>query len=190
MPVLIVYLRKGTTGPITPSLLLAAVALIFSFFGDSFLMFTEKNELFFLLGLGSFAVAQVLYAISFSKAVDVDSNPLPGISQFLYAIPFALFGLGLLYMIWGGIGDLKIPVTVYATLIMTMAVFAVYRNTRSSQESINQVILGAVFFVLSDSLIAINKFYAPMENGHVFIMITYMLAQWNIVNGLQKHYNK
>jgi uncharacterized membrane protein YhhN len=190
MPVLLVYLRKGTTGPLTLSFILAVFALVFSFVGDSVLMYADKDELYFMMGLGAFATAQVLYAVAFSKAVDMNSLPMPNVQKVIYAVPFIFIGLALLWMLWPGIGALKIPVTIYAALIITMAVMAVYRNGRSSTESVNQVILGASFFILSDALLAINKFHTPMQNSGLFIMMTYMLAQWNIINGLQKHFNK
>ncbi|MFY0625746.1 MAG: lysoplasmalogenase [Reichenbachiella sp.] len=189
MPALLVYFRKSTSGPINLSFILAALALVFSFVGDSVLMYSAENEIYFMIGLGAFAVAQLLYVFSFSQAVDQDSSELPDTVKVIYATPFVLLGLGLLWFLWPGLGALKIPVTVYASLIMTMAIYATYRNGRSSQESVNQVILGAVLFVLSDALIAINKFHSPMENERIFVMVTYMLAQWNIINGLQKHYN-
>ncbi len=190
MPVLLVYMRKSTTGPITPSLLLAAGALIFSFLGDSLLMYAPVDELYFLLGLGAFAIAQLFYVFTFSKAVDTDSPAVSGTLKVLYSVPFVLYAVFFLLLIWEGIGALQIPVTIYTALIISMALAAVYRQGRAGREGVNQVIFGAILFVLSDSLIAINKFYAPMENARVFIMLTYVLAQWNIVNGLVKHYNR
>lgn len=190
MPVLLVYLRKGTTGPLTLSLLFAAGALICSFVGDSLLMYAEKDQLYFLGGLGAFAIAQLLYIISFTKAVDNESTPVSTPLKMLYAVPFMAIGLGLLWMIWPGLNGLEIPVIIYGALIVSMALSAVYRSERTSVESANQVILGACFFILSDALLAIDRFHTPMENGGLFIMITYLLAQWNIINGLQRHYNR
>ena len=190
MPVLLVYMRKGTTRPINLSLLLAAAALIFSFVGDSVLMYAAKGEMYFLIGLGAFAIAQLFYVFSFSRAVNTNISPLSHLLKGLYALPFFIYSVVLLSMIWEGIGALQIPVTIYTLLIMFMALSAVYRQGRADREGVNQVIFGVILFVLSDSLIAIDRFYLPMENAGVFIMITYILAQWNIVNGLVKHYNK
>jgi uncharacterized membrane protein YhhN len=44
-------------------------------------------------------------------------------------------------------------------------------------------IIGAVFFVLSDSLLAINKFYHPFWGANISIMLTYGIAQFCIVKG-------
>jgi len=190
IPILLVYFRNGLTGRLSLSFIYAVFALVFSFIGDSFMMYADKKELYFLIGLVGFIIAQLLYTFSFAKAVDSASPPMSNIQKILYAIPFALGGAGVLVMIWPGMSViLKIPICIYTTLIVTMTLYAVYRNGRADDDSVKQVILGAVFFMLSDVLLAIDRFHTPMANAGVFIMIPYVLAQWNIINGLQKHYN-
>ena len=189
MPVLLVYFRKGLKSPVNLSFILAVFALVFSWFGDVALMYVYKADWYFLVGLGAFAVAQSFYFFSFKNARYVEEKQTPLLQHIFNVFPFAVFAIGLLYTLWPTLGGLKVPVTIYASLICTMALGAVYRNGRTNTESFNQVVFGAILFILSDSLIAINKFYAPMENASVWIMGTYILAQWNIINGLQKHYN-
>lgn len=191
MPVLLVYFRKGLRAPVNLSFILAVFALVFSWFGDVALMYVYKREVYFLVGLGFFAVAQGLYFFSFRKAMyNTGEDNFTSFQHVLNVLPFAIYGIGLMYILWPTLGDLKIPVSVYALLIITMVMGAIYRNNRTNKESFNQVVFGAILFILSDSLIAIDKFYAPMENARVWIMGTYILAQWNIINGLQKHYNE
>ncbi|MDP4679522.1 MAG: lysoplasmalogenase, partial [Cyclobacteriaceae bacterium] len=64
------------------------------------------------------------------------------------------------------------------------------RMEQTNQSSFNQVFFGAILFMISDSLLGLNKFLLPIENAQLFILMTYMLAQWNIVNGLLKHFNE
>lgn len=189
MPVLLVYFRKGMKGPVNLSFILGVFALLFSWFGDVALMYVYEKDWFFLVGLGSFAIAQSFYFFSFKNARTSEEKQTPLLQHIFNVFPFAVFAIGLLYTLWPFLDGLKIPVTVYATLICIMALGVVYRNGRTNTESFNQVVFGAILFILSDSLIAINKFYAPMENAAIWIMGTYILAQWNIINGLQKHYN-
>jgi uncharacterized membrane protein YhhN len=49
------------------------------------------------------------------------------------------------------------------------------------------MMLGAAFFVLSDSMLAINKFYMGFPMAGLFIMITYASAQFCIVQGASKY---
>lgn len=190
MPILLVYLRKSMKAPLNTSFMFAVGALLFSFGGDSLLMYDSK-PIYFLLGLGSFAIAQTMYIFAFRKARHETDWRLPTVYRLAYATPFVIFVVVLLWMLLPEVGaDMQIPVTVYALLILSMAVSAVYRVNRTNQDSYNQVFMGAVLFVLSDTLLAINKFHTPMENSRIWVMSTYILAQWNIINGLLKHYNE
>ncbi|MNR13000.1 YhhN-like protein [compost metagenome] len=84
------------------------------------------------------------------------------------------------------LGDLKIPVIVYASVISIMLLFAfngflVWKNPGNKY-----IFVGAIVFVISDSILAINKFYAPVERSSFFIMLTYLVAQYLIVVGILK----
>jgi len=46
---------------------------------------------------------------------------------------------------------------------------------------------GAGLFVISDSVLAINKFYQPFEAAGILIMLTYGLAQFFIIKGAIKY---
>jgi uncharacterized membrane protein YhhN len=49
------------------------------------------------------------------------------------------------------------------------------------------VFVGALLFMLSDCLIAINKFMMPIGHAELCIMSTYMAGQFLIVRGLLEH---
>lgn len=189
MPVLLVYFKRALKVPMNLSFLIGSFALIFSWGGDVLLMFQPTNPNFFIFGLGSFAIAQILYMVTFSKATNVTQNAEVH-SKFPYTIPFLIFSVVFLWYMWPNISDLKIPVTVYSLLLLGITVAAIYRMEQTSLKSFNQVFFGAVLFMLSDSLIAVDKFLTPMNYSGLFIMSTYILAQWNIVNGLLLHYNE
>jgi uncharacterized membrane protein YhhN len=48
------------------------------------------------------------------------------------------------------------------------------------------VLVGALFFIASDSILAFNKFYEPIPYASFLIMITYLAAQFCIVWGILK----
>lgn len=189
MPILLVYLRKGTTGQITMSFLFAAGAIIFSFVGDALLMFMERGAMFFLAGLIAFALAHLSYVLSYSRAKDSE-HKIPVLTKILYAIPFLIVLVGVLIWVLPGVeAMMKLPVVLYGVIINMTILVAIYRNGGAIQESVNQVTLGSIFFLMSDMLLALNLFVQPMANADVWVMLTYIFAQWNIINGLQKHYN-
>ncbi len=189
MPVLLVFFKRALKVPLNTSFMLAVLALLFSWMGDVLLMFQYDDPKFFMFGLGAFAVAQIVYITTFLKARNVeDLNPKK--TNLAYTIPFLLFTVVFLYYLWPTLGEMKVPVMVYSFLLTGMAIAAIFRMERTNLKSFNQLFFGAVLFLMSDSLIAINKFLSPMEYASLFIMITYILAQWNIINGLLEHYNE
>jgi uncharacterized membrane protein YhhN len=68
--------------------------------------------------------------------------------------------------------------------ILSMAFMTLMRRDQVLPSSYLQVVSGAVLFLVSDSLLAINKFYAPVLYSGFFIMLTYSLAQYFIVSGI------
>ena len=97
-----------------------------------------------------------------------------------------LYLYGMLTLLFPTLGDLKIPVSIYAFTISLMLIMAI-RGSLTWQKPMNLLILnGAIAFVTSDSLLAINKFYNPLPNATFLIMVTYIFAQYLITLGILK----
>ena len=149
-------------------------ALLFSCFGDTFLMLLWQNPNFFLFGLGSFLLAQISYTVIFHK----ESKP-----QYYKRIPFLLYTVVLVNILMSAIPkDFKIPIYAYSLAITLMGIKAMERLTNS--KSYLFVLVGAITFIASDSLIAINKFAFDIPFAGVWIMATYIVAQYLIVEGM------
>jgi uncharacterized membrane protein YhhN len=160
-------------------------ALIFSLMGDCFLIFVAKSELFFILGLVSFLCSHICYILLFNK----QKKSVSSSKSKIYSLNFALIALYLLAMLWilaPKLGDLTIPVIVYATVLSLMYASAIKGNAFWTEAGKENVFLGALFFVISDSILAFNKFYMPIPMSSFLIMFTYILAQFFIVKGILK----
>ena len=158
-------------------------ALILSWFGDVILMFQQQNANFFLIGLVCFLLAHVSYIYSFHLA------KRSGVSSLLRKKPwlvllFVIYANIIFYVIHGGLDDMLVPVMVYMCVILAMGLTALNRFGKVSRQSLMDVFLGAVFFMLSDSLLAINKFHSPFAFASLLIMLTYIAAQYFIVKGM------
>ncbi|HRG29060.1 MAG TPA: lysoplasmalogenase [Chitinophagales bacterium] len=164
---------------------LLVIAILFCWAGDVLLMFTEINELFFLLGLAAFLIGHIFYMLTFNKMADKNSIGKP-LQPLFYLIPL-LFALSLLIVLFPNLGEMKVPVIAYATVISLMCVAAMRRWQRTDMPSFITVLTGAVLFIFSDALIAINKFHTPFNAASLLIMITYIAAQYLIITGLLKH---
>jgi uncharacterized membrane protein YhhN len=90
----------------------------------------------------------------------------------------------MIFTLFPKLGPLKIPVLVYAIVITTMLYFAFKGSLKWDKKAGDSVLLGALFFVSSDSILAFNKFYSPIPLNSFLIMATYIAAQYFIVNGI------
>jgi len=163
----------------------ALLALVFSWLGDVLLIF----EGLFLFGLGAFLIAQLFYVFTYRKAsMAVEDNRSTFIRRLFWSVTLIFFGFILLYIMYPFLEDLFIPVSVYCLVIVTMGIMAVQRNGLTSQLSYSLTLFGALLFLTSDAILGINRFVGPIENGHFFVMFTYIFAQWFIIEGLIQHY--
>ncbi len=181
MPLLIYLLFAIANGVITLPRLLLGVALIFSWGGD-ILLITKENETYFLAGLGSFLIAQLLYSYIMLKS----TYQKPKL-QLKPIIPVLVYGLILLYFVIPKAETMAAPIVIYSICILAMVSSSLIRQGLTANDSFLWTAIGAVLFILSDSMIAINKFVVPIPLGETLIMATYITAQYLIVRGILKH---
>ncbi|EMY78569.1 YhhN-like protein [Leptospira weilii serovar Ranarum str. ICFT] len=151
------------------------LGLIFSLFGDMFLGLPGN---YFVFGLGSFLVAQILYSIGFSIG-----NPV----HIVRSIPYFVYGISFYGWIFSGLGaSLYIPVGIYMIAICMMGWRAASREC--SKPEFWKSFAGASLFILSDTLIATRKFTAiPIPWIGVWIMSTYYAAQFLIYESVEEN---
>lgn len=149
------------------------LALLASLAGDVFLMLPSDR---FLAGLGSFFVAQLLFTVGF--ALHGGSFADYAIGAAIVAVlvaPLCLRFVGALRRT--GRGEFVVPVLAYMGAIGAMAASAIASGNAFA-------IVGALLFVVSDSLIAESRFGEERPGGHVAVMVTYHLAQAGLVLSL------
>lgn len=156
--------------------------LLFSLFGDIALMFAAKSADFFIVGLVSFLVAHIFYSLAFYR--DFKNDPMAS-KKYGHLMLFAvgIFSLSFYAILRPYLADLRIPVMVYIFIISVMAILAGYRYKRVNLISFRLIFAGAIFFVISDSALAYNKFVSSYPYSGVIIMGTYMIAQYLITIG-------
>ncbi|HNR73099.1 MAG TPA: lysoplasmalogenase [Cyclobacteriaceae bacterium] len=160
-------------------------ALFFCWLGDVLLML-QRDELFFIAGLVAFLTGQVLYIICYRNFRSAGTG-LTGPQQIRFSLPIILAGTGLVTILFPHLGGLQIPVLVYALVITVMAMQALFRYGYTNSKSFVLVFVGALSFMISDSLLAINKFMQPLPLAGLAVMLTYLLAQYLIVEGVVRH---
>lgn len=152
-------------------------ALFFSLLGDIFLL--DKEGLF-LFGIGAFLITQVLFIVLVLKRSSRSSK-----SNLIWsAIPFLIYLVLLMRTLAPELDDLFYPVLIYGSVISVFGITALnyHLNQRNSESLI--LLSGALLFIASDSMIALNKFYSPHMIYPVAIMLTYALAQYLICHSM------
>lgn len=144
------------------------VGLIFSFLGDLFLLFKWG----FLFGLGSFLLAHLFYIFCFRNLAKIKISN----NWFVF---IGLYLVSLLAFLFPYLKEMKIPVIIYGITISTMFYFSLKTSKRT-------LILGAIFFVISDSVLAINLFVNQSTILSILVMITYVIAQLLLMKGILK----
>ncbi len=188
MPVLAIWLIRRTPG-IRRFLRHTLVAgLLFSMLGDIWMMFSRGSygPFFFLAGLGSFLITHLCYTGGWLSEVGWKNGFLR--RQPYWIAPFALFLLVFLGWLWPGIpSGMYTPVTAYAVVISAMSLSIVNVRGSVGSDVFENMLAGALLFMLSDCLIAVQKFSQPFPGARIIIMLTYLLGQWLLMRGAALH---
>jgi uncharacterized membrane protein YhhN len=145
---------------------LVALSLVFSLAGDVFLMLPKDR---FINGLLSFLVAHVVLSVAFALQAT-------GLSWWLLLPVIA--GTGMYMALAPHLGRMKIPVVVYITVIAAMAWFALERWHLQGSPSAALAALGSVLFLVSDSVLAFNRFRAKFRLAELLVLSTYYVSIW------------
>lgn len=152
--------------------LVFGLGLLFSAGGD--IVLASRIPLQFVIGLSFFFAAHIFYAVSFYGRARVGFSqrklPLGGVLAVVLAMSILVLPRA---------GELLAPVTAYVLAISAMAFLAAVQK-----DGAFSLYAGAVLFVVSDSIIAINKFVAPIPWAGMLIMCTYYLAQFLLARGI------
>ncbi len=156
--------------------------LLFACAGDILLMLQNGRTGYFIFGLIAFLMCHIFYIRAYT--LDHKSNPGHKTPYFLWAVgAFAIFCSGLFFYLQPHLGPMQFPVLMYAIIICIMTLMAVNRYGKVNISSFKLVLYGSLFFLLSDSILAVNKFANPIPQSGALIMATYMIAQYLIVYG-------
>jgi uncharacterized membrane protein YhhN len=182
MALLIVYFLSVTHSN-SPARISALAALFFSWLGDVFLMQQEPG--FFIAGLSSFLLAQLVYSWIFLQARK-RQNKNGHWNLIILVITLAYVAILYAWLYSYLPKDLQLPVLLYALAIGWMLITAFHATAKPFAYPAVLLLSGAILFVLSDSMLAINQFIQPFPLAGVGIMLTYGLAQLFIVQSISR----
>jgi len=171
--------QRGHDEPVARRWILAG--LVLSLAGDVALLWPKEG---FLPGLIAFLLAHLAYIAAFASRARLLSRLAPFL---LYGAVAAL----VLASLWPGVpAGLRVPVALYVVCLAAMAaqagvVWLALRGTPGAPGAWSGAIGGALF-VLSDALLATNRFAEPLPWASLWVLASYWAAQWCIAGSLRE----
>lgn len=153
--------------------------LVLSLAGDVALLWPQQG---FVPGLVAFLLAHLCYLVAFTRGVPLAAQPLA------FAV-YAVVAAAVLGFLWRGVPPaLQVPVLAYVVALAAMAAQAASWWWRARGTGVEAharwAAAGGALFVVSDALLATDKFQGPLPYASVWVLSTYWLAQWLIASSL------
>jgi uncharacterized membrane protein YhhN len=152
---------------------LLGIGFLFSDLGD--ILLELDRSAYFVFGLAAFLIAHVFYITVFIR------KPVFVKSRLIIVLAIIAYGLVLGSILIPHLGSMMKPVVAYLIIILAMGISA---SIGSNNHFL--IIIGACLFILSDSIIAVNKFLMPVPFSSLWIMTIYYSAQFFIISGSLK----
>ena len=167
---------RGANTPVLRRWLLAGLML--SLAGDVALLWPAQG---FLAGLASFLLAHLAYLTAFTRVQRLAARIGP-------FVVYAVVAGGVLTVLWPGVpSPLRGPVLAYVLCLSAMAAQAgVLWRAAPTDPAARRMALGGALFVVSDALLAVNRFAEPLPLASLFILVPYRAAQACIASGLAR----
>jgi uncharacterized membrane protein YhhN len=142
--------------------------LLFSIAGDVFLMLPSDR---FIPGLVSFLIGHLWYIAAFAHG-------RPFRTAFSPLVVFALYGIVIYLVLSPHLGAVKGPVALYIVVILIMGWQSCARWSALRTRAALLAAAGAVLFIISDSILAVNRFHTHFLLARLLNLSTYFIAQW------------
>jgi len=149
-------------------------ALALSTLGDILLDLDPQR--LFVFGLGSFLGAHLVYIFLFVR--NRNRTITLGAPRVLLAVLVLLYSVSVSAWLLPSLGGLIVPVAIYMCAITAMVVSAILARFQNPW-----IVMGAILFLISDSLLAVNKFKTPVPYRDFLVWSTYYAGQYAIATG-------
>jgi uncharacterized membrane protein YhhN len=160
-------------------------ALVFSWFGDVFLLIDKHTGGMFVYGLAAFLAAHVAYIWFFLRVRRI--NRAEKLPNALIFVVIAFYSSALFTFLLPFVGEMLVPVAVYAIALSAMLATSVAAFRFREQDFGRLCVAGTLLFVVSDSILAISRFAFPFPTAPILVMVTYGAAQFLISEGARRN---
>jgi uncharacterized membrane protein YhhN len=148
-----------------------SLGLFFSLLGDIALL---RPAQYFLLGLIAFLCAHIAYLSAFTRNARFPA-------RFSIWLLYLAIAASLYFFLLPALPSaLKLSVAAYAIVLTSMGGQAMGRYIVRGSSTARLAAIGALFFILSDGLLSIDRFRSPLPYASLLILVPYFLGQWLI----------
>jgi len=187
MPVLMFMLYRAVQDRKDNFYRLMQFGLFLSWFGDIALMLDRDNPLYFIAGLSCFLLAHLGYTAGFVGNIRQSAKPFNWGKAAGVAVVFGVFTGVFFFQMKDGLAEMYVPVLAYTLVITAMGIAAALRHGHTHSTDFNLIVVGAVLFILSDCVIAWNKFVVDFPHDQVLNMSLYLSGQFLLAYGSVKY---
>ncbi|QIL19775.1 lysoplasmalogenase [Thermomonas sp. HDW16] len=153
------------------------IGLCFGLLGDVLLML--QGEAAFMAGLGGFLFGHVAYLHAYRQRAALFAAAWPFVS-------YAALACAVLAWLWSYLpADLRVPVVVYVVVLGAMAAQAAAVWWRRRDAATACAAIGGACFLVSDAILAIDRFALPFTAAQALLLMLYWLAQALIALSVQ-----
>jgi len=157
------------------------VAILFAFIGDMLLVII--NDLLFLPGMIAYIVNLFFLCIFFLQLQKIQLRQL--MKPILVVLTLALVG----YFVYGFLGEklkqFQLPVLIYMVFVAITAALAMNTTQHPQLHRTGwYFFIGILVFILSNTILVLNRFHFLYHNLYVAVMLTYGAAQYLLARGV------
>jgi uncharacterized membrane protein YhhN len=164
--------------------LLVFLCLLSLFLGDVFLL--EQTQFYsFPAGLFAFFMANIFYSMVLYRSANLEIN-----KSYPFLLVSAVYLFTIFYLMYDKLNGYFVPILIYIFAVLNMIQAAFLRYKEVNHYSFILVFIGALLFLFSESILALNTFYAPFPYKNVLIMLFYGISQLLIILGILKEQKK
>jgi uncharacterized membrane protein YhhN len=157
------------------------VAILFAFIGDMLLVII--NDLLFLPGMISYIVNLFFLCIFFLQLQKIYLRQL--MRPLLVVLVLSVIG----YFVYGFLGEklkqFQLPVLIYMVFVAITAALAMNTTQHPQLHKTGwYFFIGILVFILSNTILVLNRFHFLYHNLYVAVMLTYGSAQYLLARGV------
>jgi uncharacterized membrane protein YhhN len=165
-------------------------SLFFSLAADFTIVFANESDSFIKVSLLFMLIAKIFLIRVFVLDIFKEKTLNRHWIQLAVAALILAYGVEYFVLTYKDFGILKYPALLYILTISAMCMLAAIRSFNDDKKGFLMVLAGAVCFIVTDSVFAVNFFVKPVLFSNTIVLSSYAIAQYLIVAGVARSFRR